>query len=194
MAPRLSKRNQIVQTAETLFFTRGIHGVSMEEVAETASVSKATLYKYFENKERLLEGVLEVHTRKTLETFDSIMKQKKSVPEKFRAMIEANEKLDAEISRLFRVQALKDYNLAVQSMMKNADTHITPLVRNLFEQGQKEKSVHPYVDIEAFLFLHRALHKGFLDPELIQPEKITDCFMDDILKIIWGGIFVHAPI
>jgi TetR/AcrR family transcriptional repressor of mexJK operon len=52
------KRRQIVAAAEELFLAQGYGAVSMELVARTALVSKATLYAYFASKEALFATIV----------------------------------------------------------------------------------------------------------------------------------------
>ena len=53
------KRLVIVEAASDLFLRHGFLGVSMDDVAALASVSKQTLYKQFANKEALFVGVVQ---------------------------------------------------------------------------------------------------------------------------------------
>lgn len=47
------RREEIVHAAEKVFFSRGFEKSTMEDVAETAELSKGTLYLYFKSKEDL---------------------------------------------------------------------------------------------------------------------------------------------
>jgi AcrR family transcriptional regulator len=47
----------IVDAAEKLFFARGYDAVSMDDIAAEVGLSKAALYRYFENKEALYFAV-----------------------------------------------------------------------------------------------------------------------------------------
>ena len=51
------RRNDIVDAAEKVFFTKGIQHATMDEIAELAELSKGTLYLYFKSKEELLFAV-----------------------------------------------------------------------------------------------------------------------------------------
>jgi AcrR family transcriptional regulator len=54
----LALRERILETAMTAFATKGIKAVKMDDIAQTLSISKRTLYEIYENKEILLfEGV-----------------------------------------------------------------------------------------------------------------------------------------
>lgn len=52
-----AKRRQILEGARAVFLARGFDAASMGEIARAASVSKGTLYVYFENKEQLFEAI-----------------------------------------------------------------------------------------------------------------------------------------
>ncbi|MGH9009123.1 MAG: TetR/AcrR family transcriptional regulator, partial [Acidimicrobiia bacterium] len=55
--PRLT-RARILDAAARLFYRRGIRAVSVDEVAETASVTKVTVYKHFRSKDNLVASCL----------------------------------------------------------------------------------------------------------------------------------------
>ena len=47
------RRNQIVDAAEEVIFSKGLEQATMDEIAEKAELSKGTLYLYFKNKNEL---------------------------------------------------------------------------------------------------------------------------------------------
>lgn len=53
-----ARPSEIVAAATALFCERGFAGTRLEDVASRAGVTKATVYLYFESKERLLEAVV----------------------------------------------------------------------------------------------------------------------------------------
>lgn len=52
------RKTEIIDAAERLFFTRGYEDVSMEEIARSVELNKATIYLYFENKETLFATIV----------------------------------------------------------------------------------------------------------------------------------------
>ncbi len=52
------RKTEIADAAERLFFLRGYEEVSMEDIARSAELNKATLYLYFENKETLFATIV----------------------------------------------------------------------------------------------------------------------------------------
>lgn len=55
---RKQKREEIITTAERLFFSNGYDDVSMNDIAKDVGISKATLYLYFDNKDSLFFAVV----------------------------------------------------------------------------------------------------------------------------------------
>lgn len=52
--PRTDKRRAILEAALELFVERGFHGTAVPAVARSAEVGAGTIYRYFENKEALV--------------------------------------------------------------------------------------------------------------------------------------------
>ena len=52
------RRNDILDAAESLFFSKGYDNVSMNGIAKEVGLGKATLYIYFDNKEELFYAVV----------------------------------------------------------------------------------------------------------------------------------------
>lgn len=52
------RRNDIINAAEKLFFSRGYDNVSMNDIANEVELNKATLYLYFKNKDSLFFAVI----------------------------------------------------------------------------------------------------------------------------------------
>ncbi len=53
------KYNQIIETASELFVRFGIKRVTVEEICKTSGVSKMTFYKFFRNKNEVVEKILD---------------------------------------------------------------------------------------------------------------------------------------
>lgn len=55
---RLARHREILEAGRTIFAKKGYHVATLEDVAEAVELGKATLYSYFDSKERLFESVL----------------------------------------------------------------------------------------------------------------------------------------
>ena len=54
-----ARRQQIQDAAAACFRRSGFHGASMQEIARTANLSVGQIYRYFENKEAIIEAIVE---------------------------------------------------------------------------------------------------------------------------------------
>lgn len=63
---RLTRRQEIIAAARTVFARKGYRDATLDDVAELAEFGKGTLYNYFENKDALFASVLQ-------DSFDHVM-------------------------------------------------------------------------------------------------------------------------
>jgi AcrR family transcriptional regulator len=59
--PRDERRAQLLAAAQEVFVANGYHGAAMDELAETAHVSKPVLYQHFPSKRELYLALLDSH-------------------------------------------------------------------------------------------------------------------------------------
>lgn len=54
-----SKRDQLIDTALTLFYRDGFHATGIDRILAESGVAKMTLYKHFKSKDELIEAALQ---------------------------------------------------------------------------------------------------------------------------------------
>lgn len=98
-------RGLVLQAAEKLFASRGLHNVSMQDIAEAAQVSRATVFNQFGSKLLLLDAI----TARSLENYRNLLRaaladEKSSTPALLRRLfgqmakgIAANQNLYREV-------------------------------------------------------------------------------------------------
>jgi AcrR family transcriptional regulator len=52
------RRNDIIDAAEKLFFSKGVENTSMDEIAAATELSKGTLYLYFKSKNDMFHAII----------------------------------------------------------------------------------------------------------------------------------------
>ena len=65
--PRDERRAQLLAAAQEVFVANGYHGAAMDEIAETAHVSKPVLYQHFPSKRELYIALLDSQLSKLTE-------------------------------------------------------------------------------------------------------------------------------
>lgn len=80
-ARRHPPREAVEQAARELFIERGFDGVSVDEIARRARVSKPTIYAHYGDKSRLFIHILEEACTQLLTTIVEPATEQRSVPE-----------------------------------------------------------------------------------------------------------------
>jgi len=83
------RRNDIVNAAEKVFFSKGFEISTMDDVAEEVELSKGTLYLYFKSKEELFYEIAKRGGELLDKYFKKAIRRKKNGLEKVRAIGEA---------------------------------------------------------------------------------------------------------
>ena len=80
-------KERILQHAQTLFMRNGIKSVSMDDIAADMAMSKKTLYKWFENKDQIVQAGMSKHLDGTqCECTNMIKTATSAIDELFRMM------------------------------------------------------------------------------------------------------------
>jgi AcrR family transcriptional regulator len=81
------RRQEIISAAEKVFFKRGIDNSTMDDVAEKAELSKATLYLYFSSKDEIYSAILTKNQEKLFRSIRNATEQLTDTREKITALI-----------------------------------------------------------------------------------------------------------
>ena len=54
-----SRRNEILDAARTLIYTKGYEQMSIQDILDALKISKGAFYNYFDSKQALLDGMIE---------------------------------------------------------------------------------------------------------------------------------------
>lgn len=89
-SPAITDRySAILQTAERLFGEKGYRGVSIDEIAKAAGVSKGLVFYHFTSKKGLVEHILKDAMTTVLTRWDDIARSDESARAKLGAAVEA---------------------------------------------------------------------------------------------------------
>src|SRR5260221_11040821 len=76
------KRDQLIETAWTLFYRDGYHATGIDRILAESQVAKMTLYHHFRSKEELILAVLKQNSRQTLDSLRQFLNAENRSPEK----------------------------------------------------------------------------------------------------------------
>lgn len=69
MAKNNNRKHEIIETAKALFVEQGVDGTSMEQIAKSMQLTKASLYYYFKSKDELLDEMMKESTIRLMKHF-----------------------------------------------------------------------------------------------------------------------------
>ena len=150
--PQNVHRKNISTAAERLFMKKGIDNTSMNDIAQEAGYSKATLYVYFKNKEELV-GVLVLESmQKLYDYISTALEQGKDIREKYNNICNAMLKYREQYPFYFKM-VLDTINVDFES------SHFLPEEKETFLIGEKINDL-------LIEFLKEGIACGELRPDL----------------------------
>ncbi|MEC3850464.1 TetR/AcrR family transcriptional regulator [Paenarthrobacter ureafaciens] len=101
--PRDERRAQLLNAALEVFVSNGFHGAAMDEIAETAHVSKPVLYQHFPSKRDLYMALLDSHLAALTELMLSALNSTTDNKERVKAVMRAYYKFIADDDQAHRL-------------------------------------------------------------------------------------------
>lgn len=173
----MKTKEQILKTALKFFLQKGFYNVSMSMIAAELRISKPAIYHHFNNKDAMVEGVLDYSTEK-MERWS----------EKYFADLESGEDF---MERLF--QAIPIYkNMELVLLNETVETYLYSyndllIILSKYKSDLKLK-ISEYLKLRRQVFeknIRRAQDEHFIRPDL-QPSRLAKL----IHTIIEGSTFI----
>ena len=143
--PNTDTRDRILLEAERLFAAGGYDGVSMREIAEACGVTKANIYYYFEDKERLYLEVLQADMVALIHVLDQAARQPGSARERIAGVARSFWDLMRRKQSLIQITMRQFGGLEQQLrglVQRYQDEMVGPIQRVL-EEGIRDGEVRP---------------------------------------------------
>ena len=184
------RKNEILNTAQELFFTKGYKQTSVESIIKKVGVAKGTFYYYFKSKEDLLDKLvnrmtdkIQIEIKKIVKKtdLDAISKLEKAYS------VAGNIKLENIhlIKLMLKILYKKDNLILRHKVYKSNVELVVPEFAIIIEQGVKEKlfnTPYPYEAARLFFELGSILGDAMSKLLLELEEKPEN--MDKMVKEI----------
>jgi AcrR family transcriptional regulator len=141
-----SRIKQIKKSAGYIFEKKGFEAAKMDDIAERADISKATIYKYFKSKDDLFYEMMQEHLTKLNKDLIEICARKEEPEKTIELIVEKTFKFSkehsdiynlvtelkaSEINRLFSADKVRHLKVVMASNLKQLEIAI----RNGIEKG-----------------------------------------------------------
>ena len=87
MGREKTTRENIVETADRLFYQRGFEHTSFADIADDVEISRGNFYHHFKSKDEILDAVIDLRLARTQEMLDQWEAKGKSPAERIRSFI-----------------------------------------------------------------------------------------------------------
>jgi len=187
--PKISKKQQqIIDTAEELFFRHGVKRITIEEICQKAGVSKMTFYKYFADKIALVKYIWHTRMEEAFAQFDELDALDIPFQEKFQRIFEFSETLASKMNTEF----VKDYiALDLDHLDQN---RLMQRAVQMFINAQQRGEIRPGIRPEFLLAMHDKSHELSHDEKLLKLYPDYAAFYREIFDFFCYGILSRPPV
>ncbi|MCF8245111.1 MAG: TetR/AcrR family transcriptional regulator [Saprospiraceae bacterium] len=163
-------KEEIITRSEQLFMRVGIKSVTMDDVSKELGISKKTLYQHFDNKDSLVEAVIDTHVEREQScTEEIILGAKDALDEMIRiGVFLASTIEDVSPSTLFDLQ--KYYYKTWKTLMKKQDEHIINSVVQNIKKGIAEGNYRADINAEVIAKIYAKATYMIVD-EITSPNS-----------------------
>ena len=177
--PSKEAHEKVLKAVLTLIGERGVEGTSMDSIAAAAGVSKATVYKHWENKEALLIDAVRSNSLDA-PAFDSPDTRKNFVD--LLSYLARNTKSE-ELSRVWpRIISYAASNSAFgrafqERLFEPRRRKMTEMLDSAVRKGELQPGIEP--ELAADMLIGPIMHRRFVSNHNVPadlPEKVVDAF------------------
>lgn len=183
----IDKRNALVKATIALVNNSGFHATPISKIAKMASVSPATIYLYFENKQDLVNKTyIEVKAKYSAYAFETY-KDTMSVKNGFEIIWKriANFKL-TECDYAFFLTQCDNTPIIDEVSRQEGIKHLQPLL-DLWDRGKKEGSIKPYSDYILYAYSINPLSFLMMSQKR-ESFKLNDKHIENAFTAAWNSI------
>ncbi|MBD8032471.1 TetR/AcrR family transcriptional regulator [Solibacillus merdavium] len=183
-----SLKERIIETALDLFRHKGYHGVSVDEIVETAGTSKGGFYHKFKSKDALLYEIHDLFISHVLKETKKAYEENDTPIDKVSALLFAF----TNVFDVYQRHITVFYNesaylpLEYKNIIKEKRTEYQKLIEQVIEEGKEGGHFRPEISTTittmAIIGLVNWTYKWYRQNGSLTMEQITHHFNDLILR------------
>ena len=165
-------KEKIMAKASELFLKLGFKSITMDDIAGEMCISKKTIYKYFCNKEILIEESTEVMHKEVHQSIDAIVQQNyNAIQENFEIRKMFKEMFNAgDTSPMYQLK--KHYPEIYQKLIANELEDCTDLFTQNINKGIAQELYRKNIDIESFVRFYYTLIFSIKETTQLESESL----------------------
>ncbi|WP_046243962.1 TetR/AcrR family transcriptional regulator [Hymenobacter terrenus] len=164
-------KDRILHHAQNLFMRNGIKSVSMDDIAADMAMSKKTLYKWFENKDQIVLGMMTHHLDSTQRECTSLIEAAGSAIDELFRMMEWMKQQFTNIHPSIFYDLQKFHAEAWKLWMVHKHEFILSQIIDNLRRGIAEGLYRSDLDVEVLARLRLAEIELLFDATLYPPQR-----------------------
>lgn len=183
------KREQIIATALELFRKNGFKKVSVAEIAQAAGVSQVTIYKYFTDKEGLVEASLYLTMNQRAERYRAILRSESPFDERLAALFAFKEGGARELGTEVMKKLFEDFPPLIPRLMEERKRLFAEVTCPFLDEGRASGRVSSRIGNEAILAYLEIFAAGYAArPDLFERIMRDEGLYRELLELSFFGL------
>jgi len=185
----ISKRKGLMDRVLELFFREGISSQTMEGIAENIGISKATLYKFFPGKDRLINMVIQYKMESIEAEIIALQASGRPYPERLVGFFTLVEKAIKPMATLLMSDILKNAPWIWTKIDEFRHSRILNHLEELLAEGRDLGFLRSDLGIGIISPLYVAMIEQIGRPDFIAKQSMPpNELVATLIKILLGGI------
>lgn len=182
------KKQSIIKTSRNLFMRYGIKRVTVEEICETAGVSKMTFYKHFKNKLDLALFILNREVEEGVNRYKRIMDQDIPYSEKAKEIIRMKLESSEDVSQEMLQDLLSSSIPEVAALMSEISRKNFELFFNDMITAQKKGEIRQDINPHFIIHMLGLMQDMASDDKVLSMYESTRALTSEIINFFFYGI------
>ncbi|MBR1710378.1 MAG: TetR/AcrR family transcriptional regulator [Clostridia bacterium] len=185
------RRNEVIETAERLFYTKGYEKTSVQDILDEMHFSKGGFYHHFDSKLSLLQAICEQRTEETCEAaIKNGSREYKYESERLNAVLSSSalwNSGNAGFVSLLITVAYREDGALMREKMKNSQLRgMVPIVEEIVKSGLRKGEFYS-PDTRATAELVLRLYMQFTDDIafLLAEETDLNVLLEAMVRKLW---------
>ncbi len=144
----MDTKERILLAAQELYYKYGIRSVSMDDIAKHLSISKKTIYKFYNEKDELVIELMKIKIKEDQKKFKELEEESDNVVEETIKLMKHVGKLVGEVNPNFFYDIQKYHPKAWDIFIDFKVQFILKMVEDVLVRGIKQGLIRPEINVK----------------------------------------------
>lgn len=179
---------KIRNAARDLFKRYGLKKVSIEDICNSAEISKMTFYRNFSNKSDIAYKVIENELIIGQNTYDEIMNSDMDFKKKIHEIIQKKNENSQSISMEFLSDIFNSEEADIQKLIQAHTDLSIQKVRIFFNEAKEKNFIRKEINIELLILMINSFAQKMKDPAFLSIFKSPEEAVRELNNFFFYGI------